>query len=86
MVVAVTPGQPSRLGLVLSRKVGKAHDRNRVKRRIREFFRQHRPDLTRDLELVVIAKPGAASLDHGATCRELAAALREWLPSSSTSC
>lgn len=72
-------GETSRLGLVVSRRVGKAHDRNRVKRRIREFFRVRKEELRMTVELVVVAKPGAASLDPGATAQELDAALREWL-------
>ena len=58
----------SRLGVTVSRKVGGAVTRNRVKRCIREAFRRHPRRLLEGHELVVIAKPGAGSLP----CREIA--------------
>ena len=45
-----------RLGVTVSRKVGNAVERNRVKRRIREWFRRTRASLAPDVELVVIAR------------------------------
>ena len=53
-----------RLGITVSRKVGNAVVRNRLKRWIREYFRCHRAGLTAPLDLSVIAKPGAAALSH----------------------
>ena len=41
VVLAKWNGSQSRLGLVASRKLGRANARNRVKRRIREIFRKH---------------------------------------------
>jgi ribonuclease P protein component len=46
--------------------------RNRVKRRVREWFRHARPALPPGSDWVVIARPGAAGLDAPATARELA--------------
>jgi ribonuclease P protein component len=34
-------GQPARLGIAATRKMGIAVERNRAKRRVRELFRQH---------------------------------------------
>lgn len=51
----------TRLGLAVSRKVGNAVQRNHVKRRVRCWFRQNRPDLPAGRDLVVIARPGAAA-------------------------
>jgi len=65
----------SRLGVTVSRKIGGAVTRNRVKRRIREAFRRHPQHLLPDHDLVVIAKPGAEDLPLGEIVRELSAVL-----------
>jgi len=49
-----------RLGLAVSRKVGGAVRRNRVKRRLREVFRTNRSRLEPPMDLVVNAHPGIA--------------------------
>jgi ribonuclease P protein component len=54
------PAAPARLGLSVSRKVGGAVERNRVKRALRERFAELAPALPEGLDVVVIARPGAA--------------------------
>ncbi|MDR1383991.1 MAG: ribonuclease P protein component [Planctomycetaceae bacterium] len=49
----------SRLGLVVSRKVGKAHVRNRWKRLIREVFRLEQHQIPVPLDLVILPRQGA---------------------------
>jgi ribonuclease P protein component len=51
-----------RLGVTVSRRVGKAVVRNRVKRAVREWFRRSREWLGGRLDVVVIARPGAGAL------------------------
>jgi ribonuclease P protein component len=51
-----------RIGITASRKVGGAVVRNRIKRRVREWFRQSRDRLPPDVDVVVIARPGAGAL------------------------
>lgn len=51
-----------RLGLVVSKRVGNAVVRNRVKRLVREWFRRSRPALPPHSDIVVVARSAAASL------------------------
>ncbi len=48
----------TRLGITVSRKVGKATVRNRVKRLCREAFRRNRDALPSGLDLVLVARSG----------------------------
>jgi ribonuclease P protein component len=56
----------ARLGVVTSRRVGGAVQRNRVRRRLREIFRAQRNRVSPGLWLVVSAKPGAAEAEFSA--------------------
>ncbi|MEN9835736.1 MAG: hypothetical protein RL011_1929 [Pseudomonadota bacterium] len=58
----------SRVGLVVSRRVGNAVVRNKVKRRLREAYRVLRPELEQfavlwGTDLVVVARASAATCD-----------------------
>ena len=52
----------TRLGITVSRRVGGAIARNRLKRRVREWFRGVRVGLRPGMDIVVIARRGAAQL------------------------
>lgn len=56
------PDAPSRLGVTVTRKVGSAVRRNRVKRLVREAFRLDPELVPAGIDLVVIAKDGAPTL------------------------
>lgn len=53
----------ARMGAVVSKKVGNAVRRNKVKRRLREIFRRNKPSFPLALDYVWIARPGAADAD-----------------------
>ena len=61
----------SRLGITVSRKVGRAVVRNRVKRQVREWFRVRRQSLGTGLDWVVIGRSAAAGLGREAIEEEL---------------
>lgn len=66
---------PARLGVTVSRKVGGAVERNRVKRRLRAWFRTHRADFAAGTDFVVIARTGSSDIPYttiGAEVSQLA--------------
>lgn len=81
LVFAPGAGPEARLGLAISRKVSRrAVQRNRIKRVVRECFRR-RPDLP-PVDIVVMARPGAAACDN----RELSASIEALLERTARTC
>jgi ribonuclease P protein component len=68
-------GRPARLGVTVSRKVGKAHDRNRIKRLLREVFRRAKAHLPNGLDIVVVARNDQAPPSFDETRNELLSAV-----------
>ena len=64
------PAAPPRLGITVSKRVGIAVVRTRVKRLLREVFRQNKARLPPGLQLVIVAKADAAGLDYPRTSAE----------------
>jgi ribonuclease P protein component len=71
-----------RVGLSVSRKVGGAIERNRVKRLLREAFSHAERDLTPGHDLVVVARPPARELAEREGLAGLQASLGELLVKS----
>jgi ribonuclease P protein component len=55
----------TRLGITATKKVGKAVERNRIKRHIREFFRLNRNSISGFWDINIIARKEAAGLASG---------------------
>jgi len=65
------PSSGRKLGMAVSRKVGPAIVRNRVKRYIRETYRTQRRNMIDDIHFVIVARPGCAKLDFHESKKEL---------------
>lgn len=73
VITRETDRSEARLGITVSSKVGNAVVRNRVKRLLRECFRQWKYQIVPPQDILLIAKPGAAKLSFlevaGEICR-----------------
>jgi len=61
----------SRLGVTVTKKVGRAIKRNRIKRLVREFFRLNRQFLSGEWDINIIAKNQIADITSEKACRSL---------------
>lgn len=72
-IKVLSTGNPqTRLGISLSRKLGKATLRNRIKRRLRALLRELFPYLAKGYDIVIVAKSSAVD----ASFEELRCSLR----------
>lgn len=72
-----TRADTARLGIVASRKLGRAVQRNRAKRLIRDLFRRHRSNLgTGGVDIVVIPKRELLNAPYASLETDFTAVLR----------
>ncbi|WP_290000126.1 ribonuclease P protein component [Faucicola atlantae] len=69
---------PNRLGLAIAKKkIKRAHERNRLKRLLREYFRQYQAQLPCAVEMAVIAKQDVSSCDNADLLAQIAQAFEQ---------
>ena len=73
LVVYVAPNElgQTRIGITVSRRVGKAVVRNRVRRRLREALGARLSRLPQGTDIVVTARPASATASWAELCRAL---------------
>ncbi|PKN27173.1 MAG: ribonuclease P protein component [Deltaproteobacteria bacterium HGW-Deltaproteobacteria-21] len=67
----------TRLGIAVSKRIGNAVERNRIKRLIREFFRLNKTVFPKGFDIVIAARKAAGDLDFRKLTRELSDVLLE---------
>jgi ribonuclease P protein component len=79
VVLHLAPGEaagPVRVGMVVSRAVGGAVVRNRVRRRLRHLVREHLTEVAPTSQVVVRALPASAAASYDDLDRDVARCLR----------
>jgi len=69
-VLKKSPSKETRVGLITSKRIGGAVDRNKVRRRFREIVRVAMPGLEQGIWLVLIARKNAVGASFQAIERE----------------
>ena len=67
----------NRVGITVSKKLGKAHVRNRVRRRIREAYRLHEQEIKNGYDIVIVARHAAEHAPFEALMEEMTSLLRQ---------
>ena len=69
-------GSAPKLGVVTSKKIGGAVQRNRARRLLRESFRQHQHEFVKPVDLVLVARNSIAGKTFAAVEKDYLAALK----------
>ena len=67
----------SRIGIITSKKVGKAHERNFARRRMRAFSRENFSSIKEGYDMVLIARAGIKAADYAAAVKDFTKLLKK---------
>ncbi len=67
----------SRAGIITSKKVGKAHERNFARRRMRAFIREYFSSIKEGYDMVFIARAGIKAADFAAVVKDFTILLKK---------
>lgn len=70
-------GPVDRLGITVSKKLGHAVTRNRIRRRIREAYRLHEQEIKNGYDIVIVARHAAEHAPFEALMEEMMSMLRQ---------
>lgn len=73
----VGPTAPPRVGLTVGKVLGKAHERNRIKRRMREAIRAHLAELPAGIDLILHPRRQVMTMDFGKLQAEILRIFRQ---------
>lgn len=74
------PRGVTRYGISLSKKFGKAHDRNRMKRQVKEIIRQNKEAFPKGYDFVILPRQKAKEQDYRWLEKSLFHCLSFWPP------
>ena len=67
----------NRVGFTVTVKLGHAVVRNRIRRRLREIYRLHEPELPRGVDMIVVARSRSVTASYRELERDYLQALRK---------
>ena len=67
----------SRIGIITSKKVGKAHERNFARRRMRAFSREKYSSIQTGYDTVLLARVGIKAADYAAAVKDFTILLKK---------
>ena len=70
-------GRWGKVGIVAGKRLGKAVERNRIRRNLRETIRTNQQSISEDKDLAIVVKPSALELSRSELAEQLLQLLRK---------